>query len=297
MQFWSLLQENAVLAYFFVGLLGLCVGSFLNVVIYRTPLMMRQEWRKESAQFWQEEADLPQVHKDALSQLTAQDASIGLSYPPSRCSACHHAIRFYENIPIISWLCLKGKCSRCHTPIAIRYPMVELATAILSVLVVMTLGVNVQGILALVFTWFLIGLSGIDFDTQLLPDRLVYPLGMIGLSANAFSVYATPASAILGGVLGFLLFYVVAKLYMIVKKIEGMGFGDFKLLAVIGMWTGVKFIPMIVLISALLGVVIGGVMVGFSRNKTFAFGPYIAIAGYVALLFGDLIMNWYLAKF
>lgn len=289
-----ILQQSQLFTIVIVAALGLCVGSFLNVVIYRTPVIMQREWRKESAQFWQEAPDLEQPHKDALKKAVAQDVPISLSFPPSRCPKCHHAIRFYENIPVVSWLFLKGKCSGCHTPISARYPLVELITAVLSVLVIIILGSTIQGVLALVFTWLLVALTGIDFDTQFLPDRLVYPLGMIGLSANAFGVYTTPSSAILGGVCGFLFFYVIAKIYAILKKMEGMGFGDFKLLAAIGMWVGVSLVPMIVLLSAVLGLIIGGLMVGFSRHKHFAFGPYIAIAGYIALLFGEPILKWYL---
>ncbi len=292
--YYFFLQQSQLFTIVIVAVLGLCVGSFLNVVIYRTPVIMQREWRKESAQFWQEAPDLEQSHKDALKKAVAQDVPISLSFPPSRCPKCHYAIRFYENIPVVSWLFLKGKCSGCHTPISARYPLVELITAVLSVLVIIILGPTIQGVLALVFTWLLVALTGIDFDTQFLPDRLVYPLGMIGLSANAFGVYTTPSSAILGGVCGFLFFYVIAKIYAILKKMEGMGFGDFKLLAAISMWTGVSLVPMIVLFSAVLGLIIGGLMVRFSRHKHFAFGPYIAIAGYIALLFGEPILKWYL---
>lgn len=294
MQFLQLLQDNFGLAIALAGLLGLCVGSFLNVVIYRTPAIMKKEWRSETAQFWQEQDDLAQIHKDALLSAVKDDIDISLSFPSSSCPKCGHSIRFYENIPVVSWLFLRGKCSGCQNPISMRYPLVEIITALLSVVVIVVFGASIQGFLALIFTWILVALTGIDFDTQLLPDRLVYPLGMIGLIANAFGIFTTPVSAILGGVLGFLVFYSIAKCYMLLRKKEGMGFGDFKLLGAIGAWTGASILPFIVIMSAVLGVVIGGLTVRFSQDKAFAFGPYIAIAGFVALLFGGEIMRWYL---
>lgn len=297
MSFLLLLQQNFTLALTVAGLLGLCVGSFLNVVIHRTPLIMQYEWRQESVSFWQEQADLAEEHKLALKNTIANDTPISLSLPPSRCPTCNHQIRWFENIPIASWLWLMGKCRGCQSPISIRYPLVELTTALLSVLVIYHFGASIQGLLALIFTWILVGLTGIDFDTQLLPDRLVYPLGMIGLLANAFGIFTTPTSAMLGGTLGFLAFYLVAKAYMLIRKKEGMGFGDFKLLAAIGAWTGVSVLPLIVLLSATLGAIIGGISVRFRQDKPFAFGPYIAIAGFIALLWGQDIMAWYLGQF
>lgn len=297
MQILWLIRDNIGIALALAGLLGLCVGSFLNVVIYRTPAIMKQEWRTESAYFWQDEPDLADTHKKALLRAIQADNKLGLSFPSSRCPKCHHAIRFYENIPVISWIYLKGKCSGCASPISFRYPMVEIITALLSVLVVAVFGATIQGCMALIFTWFLVALTGIDFDTQLLPDRLVYPLGMIGLLVNAFGLFVGPVSAILGGVLGFLVFYGVAKIFMLLTKKEGMGFGDFKLLAAIGAWTGASMLPLIVLLSSVLGIIVGGMMTRFSFGKAFAFGPYIAIAGLVALLFGSDIMAWYLGQF
>lgn len=297
MSFLLLLQQNFTLALTVAGLLGLCVGSFLNVVIHRTPLIMQREWRQESVHFWQEQPDLPDEHKLALNNTIANDTPISLSLPPSRCPTCNHRIRWFENIPIASWLWLAGKCRGCKSPISIRYPLVELTTALLSVLVIYYFGASLQGVLALIFTWILVGLTGIDFDTQLLPDRLVYPLGMIGLLTNAFGVFTTPTSAMLGGTLGFLAFYLVAKTYMLIRKKEGMGFGDFKLLAAIGAWTGVSVLPLIVLLSATLGAIIGGLTIKFKKDTPFAFGPYIAIAGFIALLWGQDIMAWYLGQF
>ncbi len=292
------LQQNTGLAIILVAVLGLCVGSFLNVVIHRTPLIMRREWRQESAQFWQDEPDLGDSHKSALKQTVANDAPISLSFPPSRCPNCGHQIRWYENIPVFSWLFLKGKCSGCGTPISPRYPLVEIITAILSVLVIITLGVTIQGFVALIFTWILVALTGIDFDTQLLPDRLVYPLGMIGLMANTQGLFVSLPSAVWGALLGFLSLWSVATLYSLIMKKQGMGHGDFKLLAALGAWLGVSLLPLIILLSSLIGSVIGVILMRLhGSSKPFAFGPYIAIAGFIALLWGSDIMAWYLGQF
>ncbi|MDO4426837.1 MAG: prepilin peptidase [Moraxella sp.] len=293
-----ILQENFFFALMVAGLLGLCVGSFLNVVIYRTPAIMHREWRSESVEFWQNEPDLASVHKTALAEAVKSDAPMSLSFPPSRCPKCNHQIRWFENIPIVSWLFLKGKCSGCHTPISARYPLVELVTGLLSVLVILMLGVTAQGLFGLLLTWFLVALAGIDFDTQLLPDRLVYPLGMIGLFANTQGVFVSPVAAIWGALLGFLSLWSVAALYALITKKQGMGHGDFKLLAALGAWLGAGVLPLIILLSSLIGAIVGMVLMRLQGgSRPFAFGPYIAIAGMVALLFGQDIMVWYLGQF
>lgn len=294
--FLSNLSDNLPLALVLAGVLGLCVGSFLNVVIHRTPLIMKREWRSECVAFLADEPDVHPKVKEHLTGLVAKDTPISLSFPPSRCPNCHHQIRAYENIPLISWLILlRGKCSGCGTPISMRYPLVELITALLSVLVVYTLGANLAGALGLIYLWLLIALTGIDFDTQLLPDRLVFPLGMMGLAINTQSIFVSPTSALWGALLGFLSFWSVAKLYAIITKKDGMGAGDFKLLGAIGAWLGVGMLPLVVLLSATLGSVIGIILMKRAgESKPFAFGPYIAIAGIVALLWGQDIMGWYL---
>lgn len=295
----SFLSDNLPLALVLAGVLGLCVGSFLNVVIHRTPLIMKREWRKECVAFLTDESDVHPKVKEHLHTLIAKDTPISLSFPPSRCPQCSHQIRFYENIPLISWLILlRGKCSGCGSSISMRYPLVELITALLSVLVVYTLGANLAGALGLIYLWLLIALTGIDFDTQLLPDRLVFPLGMIGLMANTQGIFVTPTSALWGALLGFLSFWSVAKLYAIITKKDGMGAGDFKLLGAIGAWLGVGMLPLVILLSATLGSVIGIVLMKRAgESKPFAFGPYIAIAGIVALLWGQDIMGWYLGMY
>ncbi|MDO4249991.1 MAG: A24 family peptidase [Moraxella sp.] len=297
-ELFTLLQQSPATAMVIVAILGLCVGSFLNVVIHRTPLIMHKEWRHESAHFWQDEPDLAQSHKDALLHTIQHDTPLTLSFPPSRCPTCNHQIRWFENIPVISWLALKGKCSCCNTPISIRYPLVEITTALLSVFVIALLGITTQGVAALVFTWILVALTGIDFDTQLLPDRLVYPLGMIGLAVNTQSLFVSPTSAIWGGILGFLSLWSVATLYSLLMKKQGMGHGDFKLLAALGAWLGASMLPLIILLSSLIGAIIGVILMRVhGSSKPFAFGPYIAMAGMIALLFGQDILGWYLGQF
>ncbi|MDO4897633.1 MAG: A24 family peptidase [Moraxella sp.] len=296
MDIFTLLSDSLPLALVLAGVLGLCVGSFLNVVIHRTPLIMKHEWRKECVSFLNDENDIHPKVKEHLNTVIAKDPPISLSFPPSRCPVCNHQIRAYENIPLISWLILlRGKCSGCGNPISVRYPLVELITALLSVLVIYTLGANLTGLLGLIYLWVLIALTGIDFDTQLLPDRLVFPLGMIGLMINTQNIFTSLSSAVWGGLLGFLSFWSVAKFYALIAKKDGMGAGDFKLLGAIGTWLGVGMLPLVVLVSAVLGSVVGAVLMkARGESRAFAFGPYIAIAGIIALLWGQDIMTWYL---
>lgn len=296
--FIELLQQNLWLALLTFGMLGLCVGSFLNVVIHRTPLMMRYEWRREIAEFLSYQDDIDKQVKHAVSEAVAKDTAITLSVPASRCPHCNHRIRWYENIPLISWLVLHGKCSNCQAAISIRYPLVELVTAILSVVVIYQFGVNLQGLSALVFVWILIALTGIDFDTQYLPDRLVYPLMGMGLAVNTFGAFISPVAAIWGLLFGFLSLWVVAKVFYLVMKKQGMGQGDFKLLAALGAWLGASMLPFIIFASALLGSVIGLVLMRVhGESRPFAFGPYLAMAGILALLFGHDILAWYLGLY
>lgn len=290
----NFLQSNLPISLTLAGVLGLCVGSFLNVVIYRTPIIMQQQWRKELAWFLGEQKDLSPEHTKPIQQIIADDTLFSLSLPPSRCPHCQHQIRFYENIPIVSWLVLCGKCASCRLPISMRYPVVELITAILSVLVIYVLGANISGALGLIYLWILIALTGIDFDTQLLPDRFVFPLGMLGLAANSVSIFVSPSTSIWGVLLGFLSFWSVATLYAFLTKKDGMGAGDFKLLGAIGAWVGVSMLPLVIFLSAILGSIVGVILMRRAgESKPFAFGPYIAIAGFVALLWGHDISNWY----
>ena len=295
MQFVALLQDNLTLALVVFGILGLCVGSFLNVVIHRMPLMMLSSWRQECSQFMGQQVDLPSEHTTPLMDIVAHDVPITLSSPSSRCPHCAHKIKWYENIPLVSWLALRGRCSSCKAAIGVRYPIVEVATALLSILVIYHFGVTAPGLSALVLVWTLIALTGIDFDTQLLPDRLTFPLAGLGLAVNSQSWFVSPTESIWGLLIGFLSLWIVVKLFYLLTKKHGMGQGDFKLLAVLGAWLGPMMLPLIILLSSLLGSIVGIILMRRQgESRPFAFGPYIAIAGIVALLYGSNIVSWYL---
>ncbi len=257
--------------------------------------MMVYSWRQECSQFMSQQVDMPHEHTNALMDITTKDAPITLSKPASRCPHCAHRIKWYENIPLISWLILRGRCSDCDNAIGVRYPIVELVTAILSALVIYQFGVTVTGLSALILVWTLIALTGIDFDTQLLPDRLTFPLAGLGLAVNSQSWFVSPTQSIWGLLLGFLSLWIVVKVFYLITKKHGMGQGDFKLLAVLGAWLGPMMLPLIILLSSLLGSIVGIILMKkHGESQPFAFGPYIAIAGIVALLYGSDIVNWYL---
>ena len=277
-------SQNPTALYIAVGIFSLCIGSFLNVVIYRTPKMMEQEWRTDCQLF---------LHPE---QPIIDESKITLSQPASTCPKCKTAIHWYQNIPVLSWLFLKGKCGSCQNPISIRYPAIELLTMICSLIVVTVFGPTVQMLWGLLFTWVLITLTFIDFDTQLLPDRYTLPLAALGLAINSYSIYTSPTQAIWGYVIGFLCLWIVYYLFKIVTGKEGMGYGDFKLLAALGAWMGPLMLPLIVLLSSLVGAIIGIILLKVVRkeNLPFAFGPYLAIAGWIAFLWGPQIMKVYL---
>ncbi|TXJ09304.1 MAG: prepilin peptidase [Acinetobacter sp.] len=281
----EILQNNATVFYLAVALLSLCVGSFLNVVIYRLPKIMQQEWQQECHFYLHPEQPLPEQSKYTLST------------PASTCPQCQHKIRWYENIPLVSWLVLRAKCSQCQNPISIRYPLVELGTMLCSLLVAYTFGATLETAFGLVFTWMLIALTGIDFDTQLLPDRLTYPLIGLGLAINSYGLFISPTQAIWGCLIGFLSLWSVYIVFKLVTGKEGMGYGDFKLLAALGAWMGVMQLPLIILLSSLVGAIIGIILLKITKeNKPFAFGPYLAIAGWIAFLWGEHIMKAYLGN-
>ena len=298
MQLIELLQDNMSVALVVFTLLGLCVGSFLNVVIHRIPLMMQYAWRQECSQFLAQQTDMPSAQTAVLTDIVAKDVPITLSTPASRCPHCAHKIKWYENIPLISWLVLRGRCSDCKAAIGVRYPVVELVTALLSGLVIYHFGVTATGLSALVLGWTLIALTGIDFVTQLLPDRLTFPLAGLGLAVNSQGWFVTPTQSIWGLLLGFLSLWIVVKIFYLITKKHGMGQGDFKLLAVLGAWLGPAMLPLIILLSSVLGSIVGIILMKKQgESKPFAFGPYIAIAGIIALLYGSDIVSWYLGMY
>ena len=262
-------------------LLGLCIGSFLNVVIYRLPVMMERKWNAECCEL--------------LHQPNTQTDKFNLSTPASRCPKCGHKIRAWENIPVFSWLFLKGKCSNCKTPISLRYPLVELATGLLSLAVFLVFGPTAKMLSALMLTWAVIALTMIDFDTQLLPDDITLPLVWAGLLVNMKGLWIPLDRAVLGAAFGYLSLWSIYWLFKLVTGKEGMGYGDFKLLAALGAWLGPSQLPLIILLSSCVGAVIGGVYAAIRKESApFAFGPYLAIAGLIAMFSGPEIVSWYL---
>lgn len=282
----DLLSTTPWFFYTTVGLLGLCVGSFLNVVIYRLPKMMEIQWKQECSLLLHPEQTLAPADK------------FNLMTPVSSCPHCQHEIRWYENIPLISWLCLRGKCGSCRAPISARYPMVELITMLASLMVAYSFGPTLTTVAGLMFTWVLVALTGIDFDTQLLPDSLTLPLAGLGLLVNTQQLFVSASTAIWGYTLGFMSLWIVYIIFKVVTGKEGMGYGDFKLLAALGAWLGPLMLPLIILISSLLGAIIGIVLLKIKKeNQPFAFGPYLAIAGWIALIWGKPLLALYLGQY
>jgi leader peptidase (prepilin peptidase)/N-methyltransferase len=282
MEFLSVLQTSPLWLGIAVGFVGLCVGSFLNVVIHRLPLMMQAQWMAECAAIEGREAPAA----DPLTLIT----------PRSRCPSCAAPIKAVQNVPLVSWLALRGRCANCRAPISVRYPLVELLGGALALLVAWRFGYSVALAPALVYVWALLALTFIDFDTQLLPDDITLPLLWLGLIVNAFGVFADLRSAVLGAAGGYLILWSVYWAFRILAKKEGMGYGDFKLLAAIGAWTGWQVLPVVIVVSAGLGAVIGSLVLWLSKRGSdtrIPFGPYLAVGGIGALLWGrELVVAW-----
>lgn len=265
------------------AVLGLLIGSFLNVVIYRLPLMMMREWKASLAEA--EALELPELPE-----------RFNLATPRSRCPHCQAPITALQNVPVVSFILLKGRCSHCKTPISPRYPIVEAVTGLLSLLVVWHLGVGWAGFLGMVLVWVLVALTLIDVDHQLLPDNLTLPLLWLGLVANSFSLFVSLSDAVWGAVVGYLSLWSVYWVFKLLTGKEGMGFGDFKLLAALGAWMGWQAVPLIIILSSLVGAVIGGaamVLAGRGRDFRIPFGPYLAGAGLIAFIWGDKLIALY----
>ncbi|QKF51241.1 prepilin peptidase [Pseudomonas graminis] len=263
---------------------GLLVGSFLNVVIYRLPNMMIRDWKIQS----REMLDLP---------AEPQPETFNLILPHSRCPHCSHKIRAWENIPVVSYLFLGGKCSQCKAPISKRYPLVELACGLLSAFIAWHFGFGWQAGAMLVLTWGLLAMSLIDADHQLLPDAIVLPLLWLGLIVNAFGLFTSLTDALWGAVAGYLVLWCVFWLFKLITGKEGMGYGDFKLLAMLGAWGGWQILPLTILLSSIVGAVLGLILLRLRNVETstpIPFGPYLALAGWIALLWGDQITTSYL---
>jgi leader peptidase (prepilin peptidase)/N-methyltransferase len=280
--------------YPFIFIVSLLVGSFLNVVILRTPKILEQSYKEECIEI----LELSNLAKNKNPPISEE--KISLSYPPSTCPKCNVKIKPWHNIPVISYfLLLKGKCHNCSNPISIRYPIIEIVTALLSVLTIHLFGFTGAGLLALILLWTLISLTMIDFDTYLLPDNLTLPLLWLGLVINSFGVFTDLSSALSGAVIGYGSLWGVFWLFKIVTGKEGMGYGDFKLLAALGAWMGWQFIPLIIILSSFVGAfvgIVGIIILGRDKNIPIPFGPYLAVAGWIAFLWGDQLINYYLAS-
>ena len=265
-------------------LLGLMVGSFLNVVIHRLPVMMNADWRAQAREYLNLPAEPP-------------GPVYNLMLPRSACPQCGHGIRAVENIPVLSYLWLRGRCASCKAAISKRYPLVELASGLLSAFIAWHFGPTWQAAALLVLTWGLLAMSMIDIDHQLLPDTLVLPLLWLGLIVNALGLFVPLADALWGAVAGYLSLWIVFQLFKLITRKEGMGFGDFKLLALIGAWGGWQVLPLTILLSSAVGAALGTLMLrarGANTSTPIPFGPYLAVAGWVALVWGEQITAAYL---
>lgn len=306
----DVIQHNDLAFYGIVAFISLMVGSFLNVVIHRLPIMMERAWREGIAEYDNEktaaltetqsepalEEENSQSSAANVAESTTAEEPFNLAVPRSRCPSCHSEITAWQNIPVISYLFLLGKCARCKTPISVRYPIVEFTTMLLSLIVAWQLGPTPQALLGIVVTWFFVSMSMIDIDHQLLPDSMTLPLMWIGLLAALVPVFSDLQSAVIGAALGYLVLWSVYQLFKLATGKEGMGFGDFKLLAAIGALLGWQALPVVILLSSLVGAVIGLLLIavtGRDKNIPIPFGPYLAAAGWIAMLWGESLSNWY----
>jgi leader peptidase (prepilin peptidase)/N-methyltransferase len=283
----SALEQYPVLYLCVLFVLGLAIGSFLNVVIYRLPVMMEREWRSDCLEFLEQPGD-PESKK------------FNLNTPRSRCGNCRHMITPAENIPVLSYLVLGGKCSQCKTPISIQYPLVEIFTGLVSAVVGWHFGVSPQTLAALFLTWCLIAASGIDLSHKLLPDKIVLPLLWLGILLSFFDLFVSLENSVIGAMLGYMTLWSVFILFKLVTGKEGMGHGDFKLLAALGAWTGWEMLVVIILTSSVVGAVVGISMILMKktgRETQIPFGPYLAAAGWLALLWGQDMLRLYFNMF
>jgi leader peptidase (prepilin peptidase)/N-methyltransferase len=277
-----------------VFLIGLIVGSFLNVVIYRLPIILEREWRSQAAD----------VLAGGSASAEPANERFTLSTPRSACPKCKAPITAWQNIPVVSWLVLRGRCASCRTKISARYPLVELATGVLSAWVAWHFGFGAPAACALLLTWSLIALTGIDIDHQLLPDNITLPLMWAGLvaavaigSGLGAALPVPPKDAVIGAAAGYVSLWLVFHAFRLVTGKEGMGYGDFKLFAALGAWLGWKLLPLVLILSAATGAVLGILMIalrGRDRSTPMPFGPYLAAAGWLAMMYGDSLVNGYL---
>jgi len=295
----ALYTDNLALFAGTVFVFGLVIGSFLNVVIYRLPIMLERDWRAQAADLLTPgtEFSAPPAPPAAVERLT-------LSTPGSACPACKAPIKVWHNIPVVSWLLLRGRCAACKAPISARYPLVELTTAVLSAWVAWHFGFGAAAACGLLITWSLIALTGIDMDHQLLPDGITLPLMWAGLLAavivgpvDGSPIPVSARDALIGAASGYVSLWLVFHAFRLVTGKEGMGYGDFKLFAAFGAWLGWKLLPLVILVSAFTGAVVGILMIVLrdrDRSVPMPFGPYLAAAGWIAMMYGDVLVDGYL---
>ena len=292
--FIQLLNDSPLFFISLSGLVGLLVGSFLNVVIHRLPKMMERDWRMQCAELnAQDNAEA--ALDDEKTGLTSP--SYNLHTPRSACPHCGHQITALENIPLISYLALRGKCSKCDSAISMRYPIVEAVSGILSAYAAWHFGFGLPAVAAILFIWALIALTFIDFDTQLLPDDITLPLLWLGIIFNMYGTFTTLSNSIAGAIAGYLVLWSVYWMFKLVTGKEGMGYGDFKLLAAIGAWLGWPLLPLVIMLSSVVGAVVGITLIivaRHGRNIPIPFGPYLAGGGLIALFWGQQLTQSYL---
>ena len=282
-----LLLESSPAAYgTVIALLGLLIGSFLNVVIYRLPIIMERTWSQQCRELLEiEPAD------------AGRERPFNLVWPASSCPKCGHRIRAIENVPVVSYLFLRGRCAACSAGIPARYPLIELTTAIASVVTALHFGFSLQAAAALGFTWAIIPLCVIDYDRQLLPDNITLPLLWAGLALSLWGVFVDSQASIIGALAGYLSLWAIYHLFKLATGKEGMGYGDFKLLAAIGAWVGWQALPVVILFSSIVGAATGILLIllkGRERSQPIPFGPFLACAGWITLLWGQDIIRFYL---
>ncbi|MDP0588721.1 MAG: A24 family peptidase [Candidatus Endonucleobacter bathymodioli] len=280
----DLLQQSPGYFFIILTIVGLVVGSFLNVVIHRLPLMLKKRWHEDSTEFLFPEKNC------------TKSEPYNLAIPSSCCPSCKHKITLWENIPVISYLCLKARCSSCNIIISWRYPAVECLSAIITVLIGWKFGVTMETLAYSLLAWCLLTLSMIDFDTQLLPDSITLPLIWSGLIFNSFNPGLSLNDSLFGAVFGYLVLWSVHWLFKLITGKDGMGYGDFKLLAALGAWLGWTMLPLIIFLSSAVGTLAALVLIALklhNRSKPIPFGPYLSMAGFIALLWGDQLFRMY----
>ncbi|MFZ2726158.1 MAG: prepilin peptidase [Methylococcaceae bacterium] len=286
MQLLNLLASTPALVIVLASLVGLLVGSFLNVLIYRLPVMMQRSWRKECHDYL-----------ELTDSQATETETFNLVVPLSRCPQCQTPIKPWHNIPVFSYVFLKGRCAYCSKPIPLRYPLIEALTALLSGIIAWHFGYSEQTLFALLLTWSLITLTFIDFDHYLLPDSITLPMLWLGLLLSLHNTFTDSHTSIIGAVAGYLSLWSVYHLFKLATGKEGMGYGDFKLLALLGAWLGWQYLVLIILLSSLVGAIVGISLIVTgkqTRSKPIPFGPYLAAAGWLALLWGEPLNHWYL---